>query len=256
MFVRPKKSLGQHFLTDKNIALKIVNTLSATPMPRKVLEIGPGTGVLTQYLVGREDCDLHLIEIDRDSVAYLRAHYQPIDFVLIEADFLELDLQPFGERFDIIGNFPYNISSQIFFRVLHAREQVQELVGMIQHEVALRIASKEGSRQYGILSVLLQTFYDIEYCFKVPPQVFNPPPKVDSAVIRLRRNERKTLPFSDKFFITFVKTAFNQRRKTLRNALKPLGIMPEEAEKYASKRAEQLSIEAFIEMATMFANRE
>jgi 16S rRNA (adenine1518-N6/adenine1519-N6)-dimethyltransferase len=163
-----------------------------------------------------------------------------------------MDLQDWGERFDIIGNFPYNISSQIFFSVLHARAQVREVVGMIQHEVAQRIASKEGNKQYGILSVLLQTFYDIEYCFKVPPQVFNPPPKVDSAVIRLTRNTREQLPFTDKFFINFVKTAFNQRRKTLRNALKPFGKMPEEAEKYAGKRAEQLSVEDFIAMASLF----
>ncbi len=243
-YVKPKKSLGQHFLTDQNIAFKIVDSLSSSVT--NVLEIGPGTGVLTQFLLSRAEINLHVIEIDRDSVMYLRENFSELKNIWSE-DFLKADIATkFKGNFSIIGNFPYNISSQIFFKVLTMRNRVPEVVGMIQKEVAERIASKHGKKTYGILSVLLQTFYDIEYLFTVSEQVFNPPPKVKSAVVRLTRNERKELPCSEEFFIKVVKAAFNLRRKMLRNSLK--GICENLPEKFATKRPEQLSVEDFIEL--------
>lgn len=244
--VRPKKYLGQHFLKDRHIAARIVDALQVEGAEEVVLEIGPGTGMLTQYLVERK-MKLLLSEVDRESVAYLRTHYPMLENTVIEGDFLALDLATLGTRLHIIGNFPYNISSQIFFKVLQHRGQVAQVVCMLQKEVADRIAAGHGSKTYGILSVLLQTFYTVEYLFKVPPGVFFPPPKVMSAVIRLVRNERQQLPCDEKLFFTLVKTGFTMRRKTLRNALKSLNLP---ASVYALPlldcRAEQLSVEAFI----------
>lgn len=244
--VRAKKFLGQHFLTDENIARRIVESLSDDS--RKVLEIGPGMGVLTKYLITRDNTDFHVVEIDRESVNYLHDHYPTLD--VIEGDFLRYDLSSlFHDTFSIIGNFPYNISSQILFKVFDNREQVTEVVGMFQKEVAERVAAGPGSKTYGILSILLSAFYDIEYLFTVQENVFNPPPKVKSAVIRLRRNGVTSLECDEKLFVQTVKAGFNQRRKTLRNALRqlslPLDAVPEEM---LAKRAEQLSVEEFIKI--------
>lgn len=236
MEVRAKKSLGQHFLTDLSIAQRIADSLTV-PLPADVmsasvnanepetdvLEIGPGMGVLTQYLLQRQDIRLKMVEIDRESVDYLLVHFPQINGALIEADFLKLRLETFfNGRFCIIGNFPYNISSQIFFKILDYKDSVPQVVCMIQKEVAERIAEKPGSKTYGILSVLLQAWYDIEYLFTVGEGAFNPPPKVKSAVIRLVRNSRTDLGCDEGLFKTVVKTAFNQRRKTMRNSLRPI----------------------------------
>jgi 16S rRNA (adenine1518-N6/adenine1519-N6)-dimethyltransferase len=246
--VRPKKFLGQHFLKDKNIALRIVDSLVLSKGMNHVVEIGPGTGVLTQYLLANADIDLKVVEIDRESVAYLAEHYPALKDRIISGDFLEMEIEKkFPANLMIIGNLPYNISSQIFFKILDHRNQVAQVVCMIQKEVADRIAEKEGSKTYGILSVLLQTFYDIEYLFKVPPGVFFPPPKVMSAVIRLVRNKRDKLDCNEVLYRKVVKQAFQTRRKTLRNALKSLNLA---ASIYKldimDKRAEQLSVEQFI----------
>ncbi len=240
--------MGQHFLKDKNIAQRIVDSLVLSKGVNHVVEIGPGTGVLTQYLVANPEIDLKVVEIDRESVAYLSEHYPQLQNRILSRDFLELDLEKeFAARLIIIGNFPYNISSQIFFKVLDHRNQVCQVVCMIQKEVADRIAEKEGSKTYGILSVLLQTFYDIEYLFKVPPGVFFPPPKVMSAVIRLVRNQRERLDCDEVLYKKVVKQAFQNRRKTLRNALKSLNLSPSIYKlDIMDKRAEQLSVEQFI----------
>lgn len=246
--VKAKKHLGQHFLKDLSAAQRITGLYrSAGP----VLEIGPGMGVLTQYLTEREELDLYLVEIDKESVAYLQNHHGFTDKNLFDADFLRADLNKIlgltpEDRFGIIGNFPYNISSQIFFRVLDYKDQVQEVVGMVQKEVGQRIASPPGNKDYGILSVLLQAYYDIEYAFTVPPGAFDPPPKVDSGVIRLVRNYDKVLNCDFKKFKLVVKTAFNQRRKMLSNALKPISGQAEFP--YANKRAEQLDYTQFVEI--------
>ena len=236
MEVRAKKSLGQHFLTDLSIAQRIADSLTV-PLPADamsasvnanepetdVLEIGPGMGVLTQYLLQRRDIRLKMVEIDRESVDYLLVHFPQVNGALIEGDFLKLDLGTFfKDRFCIIGNFPYNISSQIFFKILDYKDSVPQVVCMIQKEVAERIAEKPGSKTYGILSVLLQAWYDIEYLFTVGEGAFNPPPKVKSAVIRLVRNSRADLGCDEGLFKSVVKTAFNQRRKTMRNSLRPI----------------------------------
>ena len=246
--VRPKKFLGQHFLKDKNIALRIVDSLVLSKGLNQVVEIGPGTGVLTQYLSMNPDIDLKVVEIDRESVAYLADHFPSLKGRIISGDFLELEIQKeFSENLIIIGNFPYNISSQIFFKILDHRSQVSQVVCMIQKEVADRIAEKEGSKTYGILSVFLQTFYNIEYLFKVPPGVFFPPPKVMSAVIRLLRNQRDKLECDEVLYRKVVKQAFQNRRKTLRNALKILNLPPSISTlELMDKRAEQLSVEQFI----------
>ena len=223
MEVRAKKALGQHFLTDQGVARSIVAALSDDSPVRDVLEIGPGMGVLTQYLIGRKDIDARMIEIDSESVSYLLTHFPGMEGRLMEGDYLRLDMsRVFPGPYRVIGNFPYNISSQIFFKILEDKDRVPEVVCMIQKEVADRIAEKPGSKVYGILSVLLQAWYDIEYVLSVGPGAFVPPPKVHSAVIRLRRNARTSLGCDEKLFKQVVKTAFNQRRKTLRNALKPL----------------------------------
>jgi 16S rRNA (adenine1518-N6/adenine1519-N6)-dimethyltransferase len=251
--VHPKKFLGQHFLKDQNIAINIVDALVLDPGINQVIEIGPGTGVLTQYLIKNELIDLKLIEIDRDSIAYLNQHYPAQKEKIIEGDFLAFKLDDlFQGNIKIIGNFPYNISSQIFFKVLEYRNQVTQVVCMLQKEVAERIAEKEGSKTYGILSVLLQAYYDIDFLFKVPPGVFYPPPKVMSAVIRLTRNQRKQLECDEVLFKKVVKQGFQNRRKTLRNALKPLALnstitsLP-----IMDKRAEQLSVEQFINLTKL-----
>lgn len=245
MKVRAKKHLGQHFLRDQDIAQRIVGSLVPHQNYTKVLEIGPGMGVLTQYLLPNPNFETHVIEVDRESVAYLKLHYPTLAPRIIEGDFLRWQLSRLtDERVAIIGNLPYNISSQIFFRVLEQRDQVPEVVCMLQKEVARRIASPPGNKEYGILSVLLQAFYDIEYLFSVPPGAFNPPPKVNSGIIRLLRNQTTQLACDEKLFFRVIKTGFNQRRKTLRNALKPFGV--ELDSPYLDKRAEQLSVEDFV----------
>lgn len=259
MQVRPKKALGQHFLTDLSVAQKIASSLE-TEGGASVLEIGPGMGVLTQYLLERKDIDFRAVEIDRESVDYLLVNFPSIRGKLIEADFLRISPETFfSGDFDIIGNFPYNISSQIFFRILDYKDRIPQVVCMVQKEVAERIAEAPGSKTYGILSVLLQAWYDIEYLFTVGEGAFNPPPKVKSAVIRLRRNGRTELGCDEKLFKTVVKTGFNQRRKTLRNSLRQLvtsqaqqlGWTEERLSSYLSQpvfdlRPERLGVEDFI----------
>jgi 16S rRNA (adenine1518-N6/adenine1519-N6)-dimethyltransferase len=246
--VIPKKSLGQHFLTDKNIARKIVNSLTWNNYSR-VLEIGPGKGILTALLVEQPDKDLRFVEIDASAVAFLQNNFPQLQQSLISADILVIPLTDiYQDPFAIIGNFPYNISSQLFFKILENRHLVVETVCMIQKEVAVRIASPPGSREYGILSVLLQSFYHIEYLFSVPPQVFTPPPRVNSAVIRLTRNSTVNLPCSETLFTQVVKTAFNQRRKTLRNSLKSLAATIDPGNGLWQKRPEQLGVEEFINL--------
>ena len=242
--VRAKKHLGQHFLKDENIAARIAASLS--PHTKQVLEVGPGTGVLTKFLLKQNFDALVAVEIDRESAAFLRTNYPQLQDGLIEADFLRMDIiKLFEGNFSVIGNFPYNISSQIFFRILENHDRVNEAVGMIQKEVAVRIAAPPGKKDYGILSVLLQAWYDIEYLFTVEPHVFVPPPKVHSAVIRLQRNQTIDLGCDERLFLQVVKTAFNQRRKTLHNALKPMGDYSGE---FASRRAEQLSVSQFVSL--------
>lgn len=243
-YVQPKKHLGQHFLKDKNIAEKIVQSLSLNGY-KDVLEIGPGMGVLTDILVNITDANLFVIEIDTESVAYLKRHYPDFKDNIIESDFLKENLgQYLKNQFAVIGNFPYNISSQIVFQVLEYRNQIPEVVGMFQKEVAERIASKPGNKIYGILSVLAQAFYEIEYLFTVSENVFNPPPKVKSAVIRMKRKDTTRLNCDEKLFFKVVKAGFNQRRKTLRNSLKSFEM--DSSLELLNKRAEQLTVENFV----------
>lgn len=294
MEVRAKKALGQHFLTDQNIAKSIVAALqlpaaggkavasegkvnaevasvpsvqltTEQPARMKVLEIGPGMGVLSQYLLQRQDVDLRMIEIDDESVEYLESHFPQAHGRVIFGDFLKLDIDKlFPEEFHVIGNFPYNISSQIFFRIIDYRNRIPQTVCMIQKEVAERIAEKPGSKTYGILSVLLQAWYDIEYLFTVGSGAFAPPPKVQSAVIRLTRNRRTSLGCDENAFKNIVKTAFGQRRKTLRNSLKPIiaakatkeGWDTEALTSFTSApvfelRPERLSVEDFIGLTNL-----
>ena len=247
--VKPKKFLGQHFLKDMDIARRIAETMIGyAGVP--ILEIGPGTGVLTRFLLSAGH-DLTVVEIDRESVAYLQAHFPELDNRILEEDFLKLRLdKTFPGRFCVIGNYPYNISSQIFFKVLDYKDLIPCCSGMIQKEVAERMASGPGNKNYGILSVLMQAWYDIEYLFTVPEHVFEPPPKVKSAVIRMTRNKVTDLGCSEQLFKQIVKTSFNQRRKTLRNSLKP--ILGKECPLYESpifdKRPEQLSVDQFISL--------
>lgn len=294
MEVRAKKALGQHFLTDQNIAKSIVAALqlpaaggkavssegkvnaevasvpsvqltTEQPARMKVLEIGPGMGVLSQYLLQRQDVDLRMIEIDDESVEYLESHFPQAHGRVIFGDFLKLDIDElFPEEFHVIGNFPYNISSQIFFRIIDYRNRIPQTVCMIQKEVAERIAEKPGSKTYGILSVLLQAWYNIEYLFTVGSGAFAPPPKVQSAVIRLTRNRRTSLGCDENAFKNIVKTAFGQRRKTLRNSLKPIiaakatkeGWDTESLTSFTSApvfelRPERLSVEDFIGLTNL-----
>ena len=255
--VRAKKALGQHFLTDLNIARKICDSLSggSPEQPCEVLEVGCGMGVLTQFLLRRDDIRTWGAEIDGESVEYLHAHYPEFAPRLIEGDFLKMNLEErFPEGLQLIGNFPYNISSQIFFKVLENRHLIPECVGMIQKEVAVRIAEPPGSREYGILSVLLQAWYDIDYLFTVNETVFNPPPKVKSAVIRLKRNAVEQLDCDEALFIKVVKASFNQRRKMIRNSLRAVfGNFGGEEHEFFSKRAEQLSVADFVALTQWVA---
>jgi len=249
--VRAKKYLGQHFLKDKRIAAAIVASLSAADCDA-VVEVGPGMGVLTQFLVGRNFPSLIVVEIDSESVEYLQNNVPGIGQI-IKGDFLELDLHTIGSRIAVIGNFPYNISSQIFFRILDSRDTVSEVTCMVQREVGERICSAPGSRVYGILSVLLRAWYDIDYLFTVSENVFSPPPKVKSAVIHLKRNSREKLDCDEKLFFSVVKRCFNQRRKMIRNPVKMMvhpdaGTMP-----LLSLRAEQLTVEQFVELTRWVA---
>lgn len=252
--VKPKKHLGQHFLKDLKIASDIADALTGNGAYKNVLEVGPGTGVLTQYLLPKE-YEIHAIEMDRESIAYLHQNFIQLTDNLIEGDFMKLDFKDITDGpLCVIGNFPYNISSQIFFKVLDNREQVPEVIGMLQKEVADRIASPPGSKTYGILSVLVQAFYEVEYLFTVPPEVFNPPPKVNSAVIRCKRNEVKGLDCDEKKFKLVVKTAFNQRRKTLRNALKSLTFATAPNEHLLTLRAERLSVADYVQITKCLAD--
>jgi len=242
--VRAKKHLGQHFLNDNHIAKKITNLLN--PKTKLVLEVGPGMGILTQFLV-KEDFAIELVEIDKECLIYLEANYPKLKGSITSGDFLEIPLKDkYPKSFSLIGNFPYNISSQILFKVLSHKNQIVEVVGMFQKEVAERIASKKGKSR-GILSVLLQAFYNIEYCFTVNENVFTPPPKIKSGVVRLRRNNRTSLDCNEQLFKQIVKAGFNQRRKTLRNALKFFSLEKElQATDLLQRRAEELSVEDFI----------
>jgi len=246
--VKAKKYLGQHFLKDMGVARQIAESLTLDG-PTTVLEIGPGMGVLTQFLLQNPLIDLTAVELDSESVVYLHEHYP--DLKVIEADFLKMDLKSvFSDKFCIIGNFPYNISSQIFFKMLDNKDSIPCLAGMIQKEVAERIAAPAGSKTYGILSVLMQAYYKIEYLFTVNATVFDPPPKVQSAVIRFTRNEVSQIDCNEQLFKTVVKTAFNQRRKTLRNSLKPIveSGHPMYADPLFDLRPERLDVAAFIDL--------
>jgi 16S rRNA (adenine1518-N6/adenine1519-N6)-dimethyltransferase len=252
--VKAKKHLGQHFLTDENIAKQIAETLTLNGY-ETVLEIGPGMGVLTKYLLEKE-LETYVIEIDTESVDYLNSHYPKLNGKVISKDFLKYNInEVFNDKpFAIIGNFPYNISTQIVFKCLEMRNQVPEFSGMFQKEVAERICSKKGSKVYGILSVLAQAFYDVEYLFTVEPEVFNPPPKVKSGVMRMKRKENYSLPCDEKLFFTVVKTAFQQRRKTLRNSLKSFALSDNlKEDTIFDLRPEQLSVEQFIELTQKIA---
>ena len=275
-YVHPKKALGQHFLRDLSIAQDIVDALCGASIPEPyrfaegerqraegerrgdtlplpVLEVGPGTGVLTQFLLKQPQIDLRAIEIDRESVNYLLTHYPELNGRLIEADFLRINLHTlFDSPFLLIGNFPYNISSQIFFKVLEERDRIPVVVGMLQKEVAERIAAPPGSKTYGILSVLLQAWYGIELLFTVPAHLFSPPPKVQSAVVRLTRNACTALPCSESLFKQVVKITFNQRRKAIRNSIKQLTgatALPEHP--YLALRPEQLGVTQFVELTNL-----
>ena len=258
--VRAKKALGQHFLTDLNIARKICDSMSGgtADQPATVLEVGCGMGVLTQFLLQRNDVVTWGAEIDSESVEYLHEHYPDFAPRLIEGDFLKMDLrEKFEAPLRVIGNFPYNISSQIFFKVIENRDLVPECVGMIQREVAVRIAEPPGSREYGILSVLLQAWYDIEYLFTVGEKVFNPPPKVKSAVIRLKRNGTTQLGCDEALFVKVVKASFGQRRKMLRNSLKSVfGDFGGAEHPFFTQRAEQLSVSDFVELTNWVAEHK
>ncbi len=253
--VRPKKHLGQHFLKDTNIARKITACLDAKYTT--ICEVGPGTGILTQLLLERENLsELTLIEIDTESVEYLNNHFSDTRLRVLEADFLKSNLPAlFPSDVALVGNFPYNISSQIFFKVLENRNRIPEVVGMIQKEVAERIAAPPGSKTYGILSVLLQSWYNIDYCFTVSETVFFPPPKVKSAVIRLRRNKTISLNCNENLFFKVVKAGFGQRRKTLRNALKVLFGQLVIEHPLLSQRAEQLSVSDFVELTRLLEKK-
>ncbi|MEN8185688.1 MAG: 16S rRNA (adenine(1518)-N(6)/adenine(1519)-N(6))-dimethyltransferase RsmA [Bacteroidota bacterium] len=255
MNVKAKKHLGQHFLKDESIAKKIADTLTGEGY-NDVLEIGPGMGVLTKYLL-EKDFTTSVIEIDRESVEYLKVHYLNLANRIYSKDFLKMDLKEiFNEKpFAIIGNFPYNISSQIVFKTLENKERIPEFSGMFQKEVAKRIAEKPGSKTYGILSVLTQAYYDVEFLFTVPPSVFNPPPKVDSGVIRLIRKENYKLPVDETLFKKVVKTAFNQRRKTLRNSLKSFQLSDKlKEDAIFAMRPEQLSVQEFVSLTQSIEN--
>ena len=264
MSVKAKKHLGQHFLTDESIAKNIADALTGTNYDN-ILEIGPGMGVLTKYLLQKKP-KITVLELDRESVSYLKntfwLEHIKLDtskdkFTILEGDFLRQNIEEIFDKKQvaIIGNFPYNISSQILFKAIENRAYVPEFAGMFQKEVAQRIAEKEGSKVYGILSVLTQAFFDVEYLFTVPPKVFSPPPKVDSGVIRLIRKENYTLPVDEKLFFRVVKMSFNQRRKMLRGSLKSMNLSDSLREDpIFAKRPEQLSVQEFINLTEKIAN--
>ncbi|MDR0505441.1 MAG: 16S rRNA (adenine(1518)-N(6)/adenine(1519)-N(6))-dimethyltransferase RsmA [Dysgonamonadaceae bacterium] len=251
--VHPKKTLGQHFLKDLSVAEKVADSISVVSgLP--VLEVGPGTGSLTQFLL-KNNRPLKVVEVDSESIQYLKTHFPDLAGQIIEKDFLQLDLESiFSTPFCVIGNYPYNISSQIFFKVLEYRNKIPCCAGMFQKEVAERLAARPGRKAYGIITVLLQAWYNVEYLFTVEPEVFDPPPRVKSAVIRITRNSRTELNCDENLFKMIVKTAFNQRRKTLRNSLK--GLLKKENEIFShpvfDKRPEQLSVEEFIDLTKIF----
>ncbi|MDR0801948.1 16S rRNA (adenine(1518)-N(6)/adenine(1519)-N(6))-dimethyltransferase RsmA [Fluviicola sp.] len=250
MSVRAKKHLGQHFLKDKNICKKIADQFGHHQGVKTAIEIGPGMGALTEYLLQDSVTELYVMDVDPESIDYLKAHYPQLGDHIIFGDFLKMD--PTGivgsKPFAVLGNFPYNISSQILFKCIDFKDSIPEIMGMFQKEVAERVAEKPGSKTYGILSVLLQAYYDIEYCFTVDEHVFDPPPKVKSGVIRCTRNNREKLPCDEKLFKQIVKMAFNQRRKTIRNSIKAL--LPESYEENPTLqlRPERLGVEEFIEL--------
>jgi len=259
--VRPKKNLGQHFLTDLTIARRIADTVDDACPDLPVLEVGPGMGVMTQFLVKKQR-PLRVVEIDRESVAYLKATLfadNAADSPIVEGDFLRMDLHTLfgGQQFVLTGNYPYDISSQIFFKMLDNRDVIPCCTGMIQHEVALRIASQPGTKSYGILSVLIQAWYDVEYLFMVDETVFNPPPKVKSAVIRMTRNNVQQLGCDETLFKRVVKTVFNQRRKMLRVSLRQLvpnlAATPLANHDFMTRRPEQLTIAEFVELTNLVA---
>jgi len=256
--VRAKKQLGQHFLIDLSIAKATVDAFNEDGKLKNVLEVGAGMGVLTKFIQKREDLKLTVIDIDTESIEYLKKEDWIDNDQLIDGDFLALDLKTIygDEPFGILGNFPYNISTQILFKALEYKDQCSEVVGMFQKEVAQRIASKEGSKVYGITSILLQAYFNIDYLFTVHEDVFDPPPKVKSAVIRLKRNNVKKLPCDEKLFKQLVKVSFNQRRKTMRNSLKQFLTDDLKAMDVFNKRPEQLSVQEFIELTNMISNSE
>ena len=256
--VRPKKHLGQHFLKDDSICERISAIYSQKNSSNPLLEIGPGMGALTKHLTKLENKTLLCIEYDKESVVYLQEHSDLDNKQILQGDFLKIDLKSIFKdaSFDVIGNFPYNISSQILFKCLEYRQQVNHITGMFQKEVAERICSKPRSKNYGILSVLMQAYYDIEYCFTINEDAFIPPPKVKSAVITCVRNKQEVLPCDEKTFKLIVKTAFNQRRKTLRNSLKSIYNNPEIELPFHQKRAEELSVDDFVELSLFISNSE
>ena len=246
--VRAKKNLGQHFLTNQGIAARIANGFTESA-PAVILEIGPGMGILTRHLLRRPNADVRVVEIDHESVCYLMAEMPELNGRIVEGDFLKLDLPAmFGQPISVAGNFPYNISSQILFKILENRQMIPQMVGMFQKEVAERVASKPGTKVYGILSVLLQAYYNIDYLFTVNECEFDPPPKVKSGVIRLTRNNVEHLPCDEQLFAKIVKTGFNQRRKTLSNSLKPIIGDRKCDQPVFRQRPEQLSVSEFVEL--------
>lgn len=250
MSVRAKKHLGQHFLKDKNICKKIAEQFQHHQGVKTAIEIGPGMGALTEYLLLDSETELYVMDVDTESIDYLKIHYPQLGERIIFGDFLKMDpTKIVGEKlFAVVGNFPYNISSQILFKCIDFKDSIPEIMGMFQKEVAQRVAEKPGSKTYGILSVLLQAYYDIEYCFTVDEHVFDPPPKVKSGVIRCTRNNREKLPCDEKLFKQVVKMSFNQRRKTIRNSIKALLPETYEENPMLQLRPERLGVEEFIEL--------
>jgi len=254
MSIQPKKHLGQHFLIDQNICKKIADEFIQYRDVKNTLEVGPGMGAMTELFLQKESINLHVIELDTESIEYLKEHFPKLHGRIHEANFLKLDFSTLfkNEQFAVVGNFPYNISSQILFKCLESRNQIPEITGMFQKELVERVMEEPGSKQYGVLSVLLQTYYKVEYCFTVSENVFNPPPNVKSAVIRCTRNERDHLSVDEKLYERVIKSVFNQRRKTIRNGLKTIvnvSLLPDH--ELLKNRPERLSIENFIELTSM-----